>query len=472
MPFGRHHEVLIREVGERSRTGTTGHITMLVAAFVMARGAFMVELAVIAFSVLIPVRIYAWWSSTRHPLRRRNVPLIALGAIGCNTTWGLLVLDVELHTRMGIPSVLFLMFACGIANGGVFSIAPIPWIQHVALSMLLVPVIVAGILGYGLPEFVILHGMFFVYAFATGRVAQRSFAAEMQAREQLHEQNAQLRDEIAQRLKMEIELRQAQKLEAIGRLASGIAHEINTPVQYVSDSCRFLLDGVTETSTALADYHALLADIVAGRVTPADAAQREAAIIEKHDLEYLRENLSDAAARSIQGLDRVSTIVRAMKEFAHHGDEKAPANLNTALENTLVVCRNEIKDVADVITELDNIPLVNCHGAEINQVFLNIIINAAHAVADTHTRGTIRIKTATVNENVQIAISDTGPGIPDAVIDKIFEPFFTTKPVGKGTGQGLAIVRSIVVGKHNGKLDVATRSGEGTTFTITLPIAA
>ncbi|HEY0253605.1 MAG TPA: ATP-binding protein, partial [Kofleriaceae bacterium] len=266
-----------------------------------------------------------------------------------------------------------------------------------------------------------------------------------------------------QRLALEVELRQAQKLEAVGRLAAGIAHEINTPVQFVTDSCTFMSDGIVAMEAALVDYRKI-ADELGDK-------SRVAKIEETHDLPFMREHLAGAAQRSLDGLQRVAKIVRATKDFAARSTLKAPANLNSAIESTLVICGHETREVADVVTDLGEIPLVTCASGEINQALLNIIVNAAHAIADRNERGKITIKSWADPEWVKIAISDTGGGIPKDVLDKIFEPFFTTKPVGKGTGQGLAIARSIVVGKHGGQLDVASQPGIGTTFTIALPAA-
>jgi signal transduction histidine kinase len=280
-----------------------------------------------------------------------------------------------------------------------------------------------------------------------------------------------MRDEVKQRLAIEVELRQAQKLEAIGRLAAGIAHEINTPVQYINDSCTFMSEGIHSLGGGLAGYRSLVDDLLASRCSEDDARARIGQLETEHDLAYMSQHLDSAAKRALDGLERVAKIVRATKDFASSRKaHKAPANLNEGIQSTLVICGHETNGVADVVTELGAIPLVVCSGGELNQVFLNIIVNAAHAIAEKHEHGTIKIKTWDPGDGyVKIAISDTGGGIPVEILDKIFEPFFTTKPVGKGTGQGLAIARSIVVGKHGGTLDVASQLGVGTTFTIALP---
>ena len=212
------------------------------------------------------------------------------------------------------------------------------------------------------------------------------------------------------------------------------------------------------------------------RVSGDQAQARVAKVQDDHDVSFLAANLGAAATLSLEGLDRVSKIVRAMKEFGSpRSQTKAPANLNSAIESTLVICHHETGAVADIETELGLLPDVPCHRDELNQVFLNIIVNAAHAIGDVSKtatgRGVIKIKTWVAGAWVKIAISDTGCGIRPDVLDKIFDPFFTTKPVGKGSGQGLAIARSIVVQKHGGVLDVASQAGVGTTFTIAIPCA-
>jgi signal transduction histidine kinase len=175
------------------------------------------------------------------------------------------------------------------------------------------------------------------------------------------------------------------------------------------------------------------------------------------------------------GISRITTIARAMKEFAHPDQkEMTPANLNQALQTTLNIANNEYKYVADIATEFGDLPAVTCHLGALNQVFLNLIVNAAHAIGDavgqSGNRGTISIKTLKEGDIVRIDIADTGSGVPEAIRHRIFDPFFTTKGVGKGSGQGLAIARSIVVTKHHGSLTFESEVGKGTTFTIRLPV--
>jgi C4-dicarboxylate-specific signal transduction histidine kinase len=277
-------------------------------------------------------------------------------------------------------------------------------------------------------------------------------------------------------LELEAELRQAQKLESVGRLASGIAHEINTPLQFVTDSCTFLDDAVEEVGRLVGTYRAALAEGATPARRVSDEALAEVARAEEEaDLAYLLENMPMAAARALEGLQRVTSIVRAMKEFAHPDQkEMSLVDLNHAIESTLTIARNEYKYVAEARTELGPLPAVTCHPGEVNQVILNLIVNAAHAIGDTvrgtERRGTITIRTWVEGRSAVVAIGDTGGGIPEAIRHRVFDPFFTTKEVGRGTGQGLWIARSVVCEKHGGELTFETEAGRGTTFFIRLPI--
>ena len=287
--------------------------------------------------------------------------------------------------------------------------------------------------------------------------------------------NEKLVVEMEERGRMELELRQAQKLESVGRLASGVAHEINTPIQFVSDSCHFLRDATRDVEVVIEGYRQLVAELHAGTISGEQARQRAAELEEESDVGYVLENLPLAVTRSIEGLDRVAVIVRAMKEFAYpERKEKAHADINRAIQTTLMVSANEYKYVADVITDLGDLPTVMCHVGEFNQVVLNIVVNAAHAIQDvsekTGARGQITIRTWMSGREVFVSIADSGKGMPPDVMERIFDPFFTTKEVGKGTGQGLTIARSVIVDKHGGKLSVNSEVGRGTTFTISLPV--
>ena len=283
-------------------------------------------------------------------------------------------------------------------------------------------------------------------------------------------------DVTEQRL-LERQLSQAQKLESIGQLAAGIAHEINTPTQYVGDNVRFLQDAFHDIETLL-DKYGDLPRVVREGASPDEVERLITEAQEQADIEYLREEAPKAIAQSLEGVSRVSRIVLAMKEFSHPGTtEKVSVDINRAVESTITVARNEWKYVADMVTDFDStLPFVPCLPGELNQVVLNLIINASHAVADARgndedRKGTITVRTRNLGDRVLISVGDTGTGIPENIRPRIFDPFFTTKQVGKGTGQGLAIAYSVIVEKHGGEIRFETEVGKGTTFIIVLPIA-
>jgi signal transduction histidine kinase len=269
---------------------------------------------------------------------------------------------------------------------------------------------------------------------------------------------------MAERERMQDELRMAHKLEAVGQLAAGIAHEINTPIQYVSDSVSFVGEAFAEMRCMIQTYRQALYD-----------GTRGAAMEDNADLEYLEQQVPSAIDRALSGLDRIATLVRAMKEFsgpdAAHGG-KAFADVNRAIQTTLTISRSVYGNIASIELELGELPELMCRVAELNQVFLQLITNAADAIAEAHPppeKGTIRIRTWHDANAVMISVTDDGTGIAEAIRPRVFDPFFTTKPVGKGTGQGLAIARSIVVDRHAGALTFETTPGRGTRFLVRLP---
>ena len=283
-------------------------------------------------------------------------------------------------------------------------------------------------------------------------------------------------EDVTDALTAERELRQAQKLEAIGQLAAGIAHEINTPIQYVGDNVRFLGDACTDLTAVLEQAEALRRAAQVGEPV-AEPARALAAVQAEVDLPYLLAEIPGTIEQTLEGVERVATIVRAMREFSHPGtDDKTLVDINRALESTITVSRNEWKYVAEVETRLaDDLPLLSCLPGELNQVFLNILVNAAHAIADqtdggSSGTGVITVSTRADERWLEVRIADTGGGIPAHIQERIFDPFFTTKGVGRGTGQGLAIARSVVVDKHRGRLRFQTDPGRGTTFVIELPL--
>ncbi len=285
--------------------------------------------------------------------------------------------------------------------------------------------------------------------------------------------NQKLQEAAIERERIETDLRLAQKLESVGRLAAGVAHEINTPVQFVSDSVAFARMAFDDIASLVVAYRHLKRAVDASE--PLGPVTREVTELEERaDLDYVMANFAPALARATEGLERITKIVRSMKEFAHpERKERSQVDLNRAVETTLTVAASEYRYVADVQTELGVLPPLTCQAGEVNQVILNLVVNAAHAVGDavkgTDRRGTIAVRTRQVGPEIEIAVSDTGTGIPLHVRDKIFDPFFTTKEVGKGTGQGLALVRS-VVDKHGGSIRFETELGRGTTFFVRLPV--
>ena len=285
----------------------------------------------------------------------------------------------------------------------------------------------------------------------------------------------QLAAEMRRRDRVEAELRLAQRLEAVGQLAAGVAHEMNTPIQYVSDSLHFVREGSLGLVKMATSMRVAASEGCASGDSSTALAGRLASIAEEADLPYFEEHMPEALDRIQDGVTRVAKIVRAMKELAHPGQgEMAPADINRALENALQVTANSYRYVADPELDLGDLPPVICLAAEMNQVFLNLIVNAAHAMercAENGTeRGRLRIATRTDGSDVVISIADSGHGIPEAIRGRIFDAFFTTKEVGRGTVQGLAISRTIVVDRHGGELNFESTEGVGTTFYVRLPI--
>jgi PAS domain S-box-containing protein len=278
--------------------------------------------------------------------------------------------------------------------------------------------------------------------------------------------------DIAEKKRLEISLRHAQRLESIGILAAGIAHEINTPIQFVGDNISFLGSSYADLCVLIESYRGMIAENA-----PAEVCAAADRAYEDGDIAYVTQEAPGAIKNALDGVKRVKEIVQAMKSLAHQDrGERTTTDLNTAIMNALTVARNEYKYIADVESDLGDIPPVSCFLSDMNQVFLNLIVNAAHAIADrianTNERGLIKIRTWTEGPMVAIALSDTGTGIKEDCRQRIFEPFFTTKEVGKGTGQGLAIARAVVVDKHKGSLSFDTELGRGTTFYVRIPIEA
>ena len=269
-----------------------------------------------------------------------------------------------------------------------------------------------------------------------------------------------------------IQLLNQEKLASIGTLAAGIAHEINTPTQFVSDNLNFLQDAfaaIVKVLEGAAAAGAVAVDDPRGAWALLDEA------IAACDLDFYRAEVPEALKQSIDGMGRVAQIVRSMKEFSHPGKGgKRAVDLNRNVLSTLTVCRNEWKYVAEMETCLDEtLPPVPCAPEEINQVVLNLVVNAAHAIQDAKhgAKGLIKVSTLRDGDGVRISVSDNGCGISDEIKARVYDPFFTTKEVGRGTGQGLALAYHVVAEKHQGRLSFDTCLGQGTTFHLWLPLA-
>lgn len=282
--------------------------------------------------------------------------------------------------------------------------------------------------------------------------------------------------DITEKRKIETQLVFSQKMESIGQLAAGIAHEINTPMQYIGDNIIFLKNAFMDVCDFFGNYTKIISAMEKGDM-PGDIISVLKGNAENLDIGYLMSEIPSAIEQSLTGIDRVTRLILAMKNFSHPGgNEKMYSDINSGIESTVTISRNEWKYVAEMETELQNdLPLVFCNISEINQVVLNMIVNSVHAIIESQKtvssgKGKITVKTRRAEDYVNIIISDTGIGIPSDIINRIYDPFFTTKDVGKGTGQGLAIAYNIIVNKHKGDIQVDSITGKGTTFTITLPI--
>lgn len=281
---------------------------------------------------------------------------------------------------------------------------------------------------------------------------------------------------LMEKQRMEQELAHAQKMKAIGQLAAGMAHEINTPNQYIADNARFLQDAFSDISGLLDSYDQLLQAAQKGDLSD-ELLKKVESRVRSVDLNYLTTEIPQAIQQSLEGVEHVASIVSAMKEYTHpDAGRKQPTDLNHAIESALVMCCNEWKYVADVVTDFDvDLPLVQCLPSDINRVIMNLVVNAAHATAETigqgdHRKHTITVRTRRDGPWAEIRVEDQGAGISEEIRDRVFDPFFTTKDVGQGTGQGLSIAHAIVVDKHGGMIYFESEVGRGTTFVVCLPI--
>ena len=307
-----------------------------------------------------------------------------------------------------------------------------------------------------------------------GRIYGRLRSTQEAVEETVERRTEALTSALSELKHAQARLLNAQKLEAIGGLAAGVAHEINTPIQFIGDNARFL----SEAFEDLSPFHEAAVELAgAVKANGSCPGMTDAfyAAMDQADLVFLQEELPVAANQALEGVGRLAEIVQALKDFSHPGEEtKSPLDLNKSIESTLTICRSEWKYVADVDTDLDpGLPMVLALGGPINQALLIIIVNAAQALEEKlpdGEKGNIKIGTSTADGHVVVSIEDDAGGIPEDIQDRIFEPFFTTKEVGKGSGQGLAIARSVIVEQHGGDLTFSVRPGIGTTFHLTLPI--
>jgi two-component system NtrC family sensor kinase len=288
------------------------------------------------------------------------------------------------------------------------------------------------------------------------RVAERT-SDLAEANRRLANEQAELTELLRRVEDAQQQLLQSGKMAAIGQLAAGVAHEINNPIGFVNSNLGSLKSYVGQLLAVIGAYES------------SDPA-RIAAACESADLDFLREDLPSLLAESQDGLSRVTRIVQDLKDFSRVDQaEHQKADLNAALESTLNVVANELKYKAEVVRELGDIPLVDCVPAQINQVFMNLLLNAVQAIPD---RGKIIVRSKLENDHVWFEIEDNGQGMSAEIQQRIFEPFFTTKPVGKGTGLGLSISYDIIVKKHGGRMDVRSQPDQGTCFRFWLPLTA
>ncbi len=273
-------------------------------------------------------------------------------------------------------------------------------------------------------------------------------------------------NDITERTKLEEQLLVSSKLAGIGELAAGIAHEINNPIGYIASNTRTLRRYVSDLAELLGEYHKLK-DVVAAGEAAASFVGKIEALEQRLDLGYMLDDMQSLVAENREGLERVVKILRDLKNFSHL-EEEAPqnVNLNDVIEDALNLARNELRFKAEIETDLGELPTFLGHPGQLSQVFINILINAAHAIEH---KGTVSVATRMLDEKIVATVHDTGSGIPPEVLPGIFDPFYTTKGRGKGTGLGLSIALEIVQ-KHGGTISVASTPGEGTTFTIELPI--
>ncbi len=428
------------------------YIPLVVGNAIDAIATLCAAFVLLVFS-LVRWRFYRAEMGPSFPIWRRRFALLACVNIMLFDT----LIAFELwHRDLDARAIVLLVGSVALRASSTYA-ASLDLRFHTALAtwtripMLASLVLIGSDASFALVGLLALHA---AYIHLHSKQLNAEFWQAAAATEALEDAHEKLKHEVEMRERAEVELRLAQKLESVGRLATGIAHEINTPLQAMIGSLEFLREA-TEELLAMAQPR------------PEQVSE----------LEYLRENLPSSLQITQECVERTAAIVRSVKTFAHPElSKKAPLDINAAIQTTLDISRHEYAMVADVKTDLGELPLVECYAGELNQALLNLVINAAHAIGDVTTktgaRGTITIATSVADAAVRIAISDTGGGIPDGIRERIFDPFFTTKPIGQGTGQGLAVVRSVIAKRHGGQLRLDTQLGRGTTFEILLPLRA
>ncbi len=282
-----------------------------------------------------------------------------------------------------------------------------------------------------------------------------------EGRDRLQEANAQLKEH-------KDRIVQSEKLASIGQLAAGVAHEINNPVGYVTSNLGTISEYVDTMKTVIGLYRELLA-LDEDQVEKKEQIQKcLEEIQEDEDLDFILEDSDNVMAESMEGVHRVAEIVQNLKSFAREdSDARGPHDINEGIDAMIKMVWNELKYRCELVRDFGQVPVVQCHKGQINQVIMNMLVNASHAMPESG--GTITVKTSVKDGKLEIIIADDGSGIPEEVLPRIFDPFFTTKDVGKGTGLGLSISHGIIV-DHGGSIEVDSEPGQGTEFRIYLPL--
>lgn len=306
-------------------------------------------------------------------------------------------------------------------------------------------------------------------AVAVRRMKIENIALTKSLEQRVQERTRELEEAMEALKNAQTQLVQQEKMASIGQLAAGVAHEINNPVAFVSTNLQMLKEYMEEFSRLIAKYNEMAQTFESEDLSRVRSlCTAVVALKQEMDLDFLMEDFGHLIEESLEGIERVRRIVMDLRHFSHRGEEEMRyADLNEELESTLNIVWNELKYKATVVKEYGDLPQIPCYPTELNQVFMNLLVNAAHAIPD---RGEITVRTYQENGKICVQICDTGEGIPEENLPKLFEPFFTTKASGKGTGLGLSIAYSIVAEKHHGSIVAESEVGKGSTFTITLPI--